>query len=343
MHVPSLVLAVLTLAVLAAPQHPPAAAAFKTLLAFGDSYTDEARLSYFLTHDGRAPPVGWIGPDSPSTASGGHSWARYVAYYSGATLYNYAVSGAVCSNRITPRFLDAINASFPSVREYEVPAFREDYGAGLGLGLEWDSTVVTMWIGTNDLGGGALLDHQQVPGKTVVDYIRCVFEQLAELYTLGARRFVLLNIAPLELAPLYAADSTPGPNRFWRQKGNDTAQIAESMRQQVAAVNEMFLLRSELEVMRRMGGASIALLDTNGLLRDVHTRPEVYLNGSRPLNVTGYNMHCGLDGECEEYRPRDRDAFMWYDELHPGEQVGRVVAREFVDTVRGWGKWATYW
>jgi phospholipase/lecithinase/hemolysin len=32
---------------------------FKTLVTFGDSYTDENRLSYFIRHNGSAPPVGW--------------------------------------------------------------------------------------------------------------------------------------------------------------------------------------------------------------------------------------------------------------------------------------------
>jgi hypothetical protein len=33
-----------------------------TLVTFGDSFTDEGRLGYFIGHDGEAPPVGWVGP-----------------------------------------------------------------------------------------------------------------------------------------------------------------------------------------------------------------------------------------------------------------------------------------
>jgi hypothetical protein len=32
---------------------------FKTLVTFGDSYTDENRLGYFGSHNGSAPPVAW--------------------------------------------------------------------------------------------------------------------------------------------------------------------------------------------------------------------------------------------------------------------------------------------
>jgi phospholipase/lecithinase/hemolysin len=89
------------------------ASRFNSLVSFGDSYTDENRLNYFGEHNGSAPPAGTFLPESFSTAGGGRTWVRYVIQYTGAevggqwepsmTLYDYAVSGAVCSNFITPR------------------------------------------------------------------------------------------------------------------------------------------------------------------------------------------------------------------------------------------------
>lgn len=35
---------------------------FTTLVAFGDSYTDDSRLNYFSENNGSAPPVGWVNP-----------------------------------------------------------------------------------------------------------------------------------------------------------------------------------------------------------------------------------------------------------------------------------------
>ena len=35
---------------------------FSSLVAFGDSYTDEDRLNYFLEHNFNPPPVGWREP-----------------------------------------------------------------------------------------------------------------------------------------------------------------------------------------------------------------------------------------------------------------------------------------
>jgi phospholipase/lecithinase/hemolysin len=90
---------------------------FNSLIAFGDSYTDESRLGWFTSHNGSAPPAGALLPESFSTAGGGRTWPRYVVQYTGSTtstgqwdpqmtLYDYAVSGAVCSNYITPRYVD---------------------------------------------------------------------------------------------------------------------------------------------------------------------------------------------------------------------------------------------
>ena len=36
---------------------------FTSLVAFGDSYTDESRYGYFAAHNGSAPPAGWVDPE----------------------------------------------------------------------------------------------------------------------------------------------------------------------------------------------------------------------------------------------------------------------------------------
>jgi phospholipase/lecithinase/hemolysin len=88
---------------------------FSSLVAFGDSYTDENRLNYFGIHNGSAPPAGTFLLESFSTAGSGWTWLRRVIQYTGAevrgkwepsmTLYDYAVSGAVYSSFITPRYV----------------------------------------------------------------------------------------------------------------------------------------------------------------------------------------------------------------------------------------------
>ena len=70
--------------------------------------------------------------------------------------------------------------------------------------------------------------------------------------------------------------------------------------------------------------------------------PDQYLNGTAPLNVTGFTKHCDVtDTNCKV--AESPDSYLWYDELHPSEQAGRVIAGEFVKVVNGTSKYAEYW
>ena len=78
---------------------------FDSLVTFGDSYTDEGRLGYIIQQNFTLPPAGTYLPEGLNTASGGRTWPRFAVQYTNEQLelYDYAVSGAVCSNNITPR------------------------------------------------------------------------------------------------------------------------------------------------------------------------------------------------------------------------------------------------
>jgi phospholipase/lecithinase/hemolysin len=75
-------------------------------------------------------------------------------------------------------------------------------------------------------------------------------------------------------------------------------------------------------------------------MTDIWNNPSTYLNGTAPLNVTGFVTDC-VESECSS--KSSWDSYMWYDELHPSEQTDRVIAREFLNVVGGGSKWATYW
>ena len=175
-----------------------------------NSYTDESRLGYFQQHNGSAPPPGLLLPASNSTPGGGITWDRWVSIDSGAKLYNYAVSGAVCSNDIIYRYLASIFGPFPDV-VYEVNAFIADtkyinastHTNTLYTDRRSDNTVYSMWIGTNDLGTGAFLTDSSLHETTIPDYVDCIYDRFDGIYSAGGRYFVLMNTAPLQLSPLY--------------------------------------------------------------------------------------------------------------------------------------------
>jgi phospholipase/lecithinase/hemolysin len=344
---------------------------FKTLVTFGDSYTDENRLGYFINHNGSAPPVAWNqgvvcqlrsrkcrlatfsnNIQGLATASGGLSWARYASIYSKANLYNYAVSGAVCSNKVSPRLFSGINAPFPDIDGYELPAFIADSTAHNANGTKFftgkpSSTVYAIWIGTNDLGNDAFLTDSQVPGKTVADYIDCVYDQITRLYENGGRYFVIMNLAPLNLLPQYQQPQEGGlqsTQYYPDSPGKNLTEVHGRIENTVAALNQVYKYRTpfEAEVEETWENAKVASFDVNALMTDIYYHPTNYFNGSAPANVQGVEHLCNAAGSnCTS--TDSPDSFMWYDPLHPSEQTSRIVAREFVGVLGGKSKWASYW
>ncbi|EER36829.1 GDSL lipase/acylhydrolase [Histoplasma capsulatum H143] len=318
------------------------------LVTFGNSYTDESRLLYFVLNQ-EAPPIGWIAPENDVTSSGGRIWARYVSDYTGAELYNYAVSGATCSNCITPRYFGLINGNFPSVDQYEIPTFladanyRDPQTGQPVLTLTRSNTVYAIWIGTNDLGNGAFIDDAQVAGKTLLDYVECIFRSIERLYDYGARYFVLMNVPPLDLLPLYALPEMGGveTSTFWPDKPANSTEVSCRMKQTVVAVNEIIRLKMEGSMRHRYKGASVALFDTHSLLTNIYDHPAQYFNGTEPPNVQSWVKQCDAQGQNCVEQP-SRDSFMWYDAIHPSEQTDRIIAQHFVQVVKGLSPYTHY-
>lgn len=259
-----------------------------------ESYTDENGLNYFTSSKGKAPPPGTLLPESFSTPGGGRTWPRYVVQYTGQevdstfqpqlTLYDYAVAGAVCSNEITPRNytrFNGVDTPFPDVLSYEVPNFQADLKANrintsapyFTPPLTATQAVYTIWIGTNDLGVSTFLQNAQRPGKTIVDFTECVFQVLDEIYAAGGRYFVILNQAPLYLAPLYANSTLMGVDvsHYWPDKpttGSNLTEVAEQIKEEVTLVNDVYKYQIPYEnlVANRYPGANFALFDVNSLV-----------------------------------------------------------------------------
>jgi phospholipase/lecithinase/hemolysin len=302
---------------------------FDNFVTFGDSYTDNGRLGYYISHHGQAPPPGGYQDVSNVTASGGLAWGQYVAQYTGANYRDYAVSGATCSNEIISRYLSAINEPFPSVMDDEIPSYKADiafksmYPDRTAL-----NTVYALWIGTNDLGYGAFLTDSQAPGTTISDYVDCIWSVFDNIYQTGGRRFVLLNVAPLELAPMYAPPSEggAGDNQYWSNKTlYNTTEYSQKMKEYTTNVNTIFDYGVPFQtvVKSRWPGASFDIFNVHKLLLDIYNNPSRYLDA--PASK-GYYHHCDPvnTSSCEDLTAQGPlSSFMWYDELHPSPKTGK--------------------
>lgn len=176
---------------------------------------------------------------------GGAAWPIYAARYGNFKLLPYARSGAPCSNNLTPR-------PAPALFEDQLPLFLEElYNGTLQLNLE--ETMVTLWIGGNDVGRNALITGSD-KGVTIADTTECAVDFLKVMYDLGARNFLFQNVsttlvlippkrqvndcchvqmAPFDRTILYSAVSYP--NRYWTMERN-TTQWNDYMAELVGAV-----------------------------------------------------------------------------------------------------------
>lgn len=197
------------------------------------------------------------------------------------TLYDYAVSGAVVSNLQTLRYFSINNTPFPfpDVEGYEVPAYLADkqfINASTGAAyfqpaISDHNTVATMFIGTNDIGAFGYFTDSQAPGNTLVSYLNKVYTQLDRIYASGVRHFVLFNLFPLYLAPLYANSSYGGsaPNGYWPDRPSNLTAVSLKMQEYVDTVNEAYRVRTPYEVVlaKRYPGAHFANFDVNSWVR----------------------------------------------------------------------------
>jgi phospholipase/lecithinase/hemolysin len=187
-------------------------------------------------------------------------------------LYDYAVSGAVCSSTFSPTIRSG-------VKEDQIPTFLADNvyvnnnTGKIILDNPSDETIYAVWIGTNDLGNRAFLTDVQPSGVHITSYIDCVYEQIDRLHQIGARHFVLMNIAPLHLTPQYALPENGGVTNssFWKDKTTYNANItqtSEKIRQYVGLVNKIYDFQTphEVKVAKRYPGSSFAVFDVHSLV-----------------------------------------------------------------------------
>lgn len=221
------------------------------------------------------------------------------------------------------RYLASINGPFPDVLGYEVPAYQADaafidkktHKNTLFKNRQSDNTVYSMWIGTNDLGNDALLTDSTLHGETISDYMDCVFEAFDGIYKTGARYFVLMNVAPLNLSPLYGLPSAGGlaASHYWPDKPANITEYSGKMKEYSTTVNTAFGYRVPFEVKlaNRYPGAHFAIFDTHSLITDIYNNPKQYLNGTGTLEVDVPYQVCPVSGADCVNSKESLDNFLW--------------------------------
>ncbi|KAL1662984.1 hypothetical protein GGF50DRAFT_57866 [Schizophyllum commune] len=315
------------------------------LVTFGDSYTDPYNKGdvVYVWDGGVAWPTYAV-----RYASEGRGWGHTIHAHFPVTLYPFARAGAVCSTKIT-------TSLYSPVMEGQLPAYYASVANGTipshshtdASHVTPHNTLYTLWIGTNDIGAWGLLQGHGIGGATVVDTVRCAVDWVKRMYEGGARNFLWQNMIPLELTPMYSANAYP--NKFTTAAKNAT-EWHIMIKELTTAGNKIgeLLLRN---LAPKLEGAHIGLFDSHALFTDMYADPGAYLNGTAPLNVTGSAYTCVYKEwtdvrdkpPCTKVNGTDRDSYLWWDELHPGEQADRVIAQQISQVMLGEeNKWTTW-
>lgn len=295
----------------AAKAHGPG---FENLVVFGDSYSDEQTLQYLYQNDAQWPPPGTVlGPVNKTASTGGYTWPRIAVDSIDANLFNFAVSGGVCSEEIVYRWFEPIKGPFPGILEGPLPAFESNLGTEAYSNLTADNTVYGVWIGTNDLGNGAFLTDEQQPGYVISDFIDCLWAVFDGIYALGGRRFAILNIAPLEIAPQYDASLGINTTYFPDHTLYNMTLLEQKLLQYTTTVNTAvgYGVPFQLLVEKRWPGVTFSIFDVHKMLLDIHDSPDEYLEA--PADVQSVYRRCNPEdsSDCEESE-NSLASFMWY-------------------------------
>ncbi|KAJ7030105.1 GDSL lipase/esterase [Mycena alexandri] len=302
----------------------------KAVVLFGDSYTDQSRQHSIANGSFPGKDYQEVFPPADTAADGGVQWPWYLGLYGNYTIWNYATGGAVCSNVLTPL------SGEPDVIGGQTDWFIQDHVSNNGtkhqkLDMDPAEFVVIIYVGTNDVGLNSFVTDNQSATVSLADLAGCQLQTLRNLYALGARRFIVNSMIPLQLTRLYANISAP--TIYYPSPPHDGVVWNKRIFNFVHTMNT--LLKNGVDALSQewQGSATVDMFNTYGLFEDMYNDPTKWFNGSIPANVTG---HCHQCPDANDFRQcgigdctlAERDSYMFWDELHPSEQTGRNLARE---------------
>ncbi|TBU51133.1 GDSL lipase/esterase [Dichomitus squalens] len=311
------------------------------IVLFGDSYTDQSRAHSIANGTYPGKDYKEVYPPADTAADGGFQWPFYLGLYGNYTIWNYAVGGAVCSNKLTPL------SDIPDVSSGQQAWFVQDHVVRNGtshqkLLLDPASFIVIIFVGTNDVGVNSFVTNDQGTNVSLPNVADCQLDTLRQLHALGARQFIVNSLVPLQLTRLYSDSSDP--TIYYPSPPHNGTVWHRTIFNLVHSLNR--ILRDGVRTLDTEwgGGGSVQWFDTYGFFEEMYNHPARYFNGSVPANVTGQChqcpdpddwRQCGI-GDCT---PDERDSYMWWDELHPSEQTGRNLAAEMHRKIEGKSKY----
>lgn len=276
--------------------------------AFGDSWTD-TRFQFSGPQPSIENPLG--NPAFPGrTSSNGWNYVGYLtAKYNHTFIksYNLGYSGATIDTKIDEGYFNWDDFT------HRIEDFVEHYTLnGTAKGWQPENTLFSTFYGINDFCVFNKKLHN-------LDQLFAIYENnIAKLYGLSARNFVIFNVPPINESPL------------WKVGSHENAATIQEFNDQVQAMVKR-LRKSHKDI-------AIFEYDVYGLLSRVITNPKSVPQTTRYKNTTGYCLEY-VDFEntiptakqIQKCGGLETNDFLWLNSLHVTEPIHEAMAAEVTE------------
>lgn len=211
-------------------------------------------------------------PSSGWTSSNGPNWIGFLTTtYNASTLqtYNLAYGGATVDSALVTPYAPTVLSLKDQIQKQFLPIYGSHPSSA-----PWTSSdsLFSFFIGINDVGNSWWLSNATT---TLHDAIFTLYASLlADVYKTGARNFLLLNVPPVNLAPLTLAKNDDGYSV--REEGKVIAAWNQRVKRLARAFSAEY------------PAAKVFVHDTWTLFSNVIANPNAWPQTSALKNVTGF-------------------------------------------------------
>lgn len=259
----------------------------------GDSYTTIG-FQYAGSQPNASNPIG--NPALPGkTTSGGYNWVgNLVAKYNKSLVlaYDFAIAGATVDSNLIPPYQPAVKSFVQQVQIFQ--------GHYLNTSGTWnlDDSLFTAWFGMNDIPRGENLSDwtTTIFEETIQQYLA----QAQNLYYVGSRYFVFLEVPPLQRTPQLIGESAAAQEAM----ASDVDRFNEAIREGIR------------DFAHHNREATVWLLNTTKIFNEALDNPTAY---GAP-NALCYNSN-GVS--C-----------LWWNDYHPGKAIQDLVAKSISSLIK---------
>ncbi|KAI8933253.1 hypothetical protein NX059_009884 [Plenodomus lindquistii] len=300
----------------------------KSLIAFGDSYTyvqgtlGRANYTYIgdafnLTFTPQKLFSNRIVQNQTGTAEGGPNWVEYLTgcgvspgLHNPQTckvqLWDFAYAGAntVSAANFTPAHWNHTVSFQQQIQQFS------NYGnpALESIGLKKKDALVAVWIGINDINDLAKLRGKNATFASLYEKVQeYVFESVEKVYELGYKKFLFLNLPPLDRGP-----PTPSVNASLVAEFNGIhAQHADAFQ-------------------AKHKDATVLQYDVNTVLNEVLDNYEDYGFKNITNFCPGYNQPDIQTNPAKYGCGEGLDTYFWYNSGHTTSRTHQVFTEKLV-------------